>query len=228
MPATDHSHLIQGPLESGPDVTRECLRCHQDAARDVMATSHWTWMEHKVTGRDGEPARIGKANLINNYCIGIQSNWPACTVCHAGYGWEDAGFDFTDETRVDCLVCHEQTGTYFKAPGQAGRPEPDTDLLAAAGSVGRPTRANCGACHFRGGGGDAVKHGDLDGTFFFPSENTDVHMGRYDFECVDCLLLPVREHRRPHGPLRLRVRRLPPRRTPPDVGTRPVDRARIR
>mgnify|MGYP000666355391 CR=1 FL=1 len=32
---------------------------------------------------------------INNFCIGIQGNWPSCTACHAGYGWEDESFDFT-------------------------------------------------------------------------------------------------------------------------------------
>jgi octaheme c-type cytochrome (tetrathionate reductase family) len=60
------------------------------------------------------------------------------------------------------------------------------DLFAAAQSVGRPTRQNCGSCHFYGGGGDAVKHGDLDGTLAFPTEELDVHMGRYNFQCVDC------------------------------------------
>ena len=37
-----------------------------------------------------------------------------------------------------------------------------------------------------GGGGNAVKHGDLDSSLFYPSEDVDVHMGRYDFQCVDC------------------------------------------
>ena len=55
-----------------------------------------------------------------------------------------------------------------------------------AKSVAKPTRSNCGGCHFNGGGGNAVKHGDLDGSLFFPTENIDVHMGRHDFECVDC------------------------------------------
>ena len=47
-------------------------------------------------------------------------------------------------------------------------------------------RENCGGCHFNGGGGNGVKHGDLDETLYFPSENIDVHMGRYDFQCIDC------------------------------------------
>jgi octaheme c-type cytochrome (tetrathionate reductase family) len=58
--------------------------------------------------------------------------------------------------------------------------------MVAAQSVGRPTRLNCGSCHFNGGGGNAVKHGDLDESLYFPSESVDVHMGRYNFECVDC------------------------------------------
>jgi octaheme c-type cytochrome (tetrathionate reductase family) len=136
-----------------------------------------------VAGRD-EPISTGKKNTINNFCIGIQSNWPGCTSCHAGYGWEDANFDFDNEENVDCLVCHDQSGTYVKS--SAGQPAEGVDLLAVAQTVGTPTRENCGGCHFRGGGGDAVKHGDLDSTLYFPPESVDVHMGRYDFLCVDC------------------------------------------
>ena len=43
-----------------------------------------------------------------------------------------------------------------------------------------------GAAHFRGGGGNAVKHGDLDESLYYPSERIDVHMGRFDFQCIDC------------------------------------------
>jgi octaheme c-type cytochrome (tetrathionate reductase family) len=60
------------------------------------------------------------------------------------------------------------------------------DLLAAAKSVRSPTREECGKCHFDGGGGNNVKHGDLDESLYFPSENLDVHMGRYDMVCTDC------------------------------------------
>ena len=58
--------------------------------------------------------------------------------------------------------------------------------MTAAKSVAVPTRDNCGGCHFRGGGGNAVKHGDLDESLYYPTEGTDVHMGRYNFQCVDC------------------------------------------
>jgi octaheme c-type cytochrome (tetrathionate reductase family) len=182
---TDHSSLIQGTLETGSDVTRLCLSCHEDAASQVMQTTHWTWQAPpvEVEGRD-QLVSTGKANVLNNFCIGIQSNWTGCTKCHAGYGWSDASFDFSNQDNVDCLVCHDQSGTYQKAA--SGNPAESVDLLVAARSVGTPTRENCGGCHFNGGGGNAVKHGDLDESLYFPPEDLDVHMGRLDFQCVDC------------------------------------------
>jgi octaheme c-type cytochrome (tetrathionate reductase family) len=183
----DHAPFFQAAFEDGPAVTRACLTCHEQAARDFMRTSHWTWHGDavEVPGHAGVH-EIGKKNLLNNFCGGIQANWPRCTSCHAGYGWEDDTFDFGDPTRVDCLVCHDTTGMYRKAATEAGRPAGGVDLLAAARAVGVPTRENCGVCHFQGGGGDAVKHGDMDGSMYFPPEAVDVHMGRYDFQCTDC------------------------------------------
>lgn len=185
----DHGPFYNEPCDDASAVTKSCLKCHPNAAKDVMATSHWTWKgEHvHVPGHD-EDIQIGKANLINNFCIGVQPNIESCSSCHTGYGWTDANFDFGDESLVDCLVCHDQSGTYAKTKG--GFPAQGVDLLQVAKSVGRPTRANCGACHFDGGGGDAVKHGDLDRTLIFPTERIDVHMGRYDFACVDCHRTP--------------------------------------
>lgn len=134
--------------------------------------------------------------------MNIQSNEARCTSCHAGYGWKDtATFDFSDPHKIDCLVCHEQTGTYKKFPAGAGYPaDKETffpgdgetyyppDWKAVAQSVGRPTRANCGTCHFYGGGGDGVKHGDLDSSMFKPAKALDVHMGvdGQNFDCVRC------------------------------------------
>ncbi len=182
---TSHAALLQGPFPDGPSVTRACLECHPDAAGQVMHTAHWKWEGDPVLipGHD-EPRAIGKKNLINNFCISVQSNWAGCTACHAGYGWKDAGFDFTRSENVDCLVCHDRSGAYAK--GRAGLPAPGVDLLAAARSVGRPTRENCGSCHFRGGGGDAVKHGDLDASLTYPRERVDVHMGKHGMICTDC------------------------------------------
>jgi octaheme c-type cytochrome (tetrathionate reductase family) len=182
---TDHAGLITDPLTSGSDVTRACLACHEGAGQEVIQTVHWTWESEPLLlpGRM-ELVTVGKKSQINNFCIGIQGNWAGCTSCHAGYGWEDANFDFANEENVDCLVCHADANLYAK--GEAGQPVEGVDLLAAAQSVGRPTRQNCGSCHFNGGGGNAVKHGDLDESLYYPNESIDVHMGRLDFQCVDC------------------------------------------
>ena len=184
---TDHSTFFHEPFADGPAVTRACLECHPQASSEVMQTAHWNWLGEEVmmSGHD-EPVRIGKRNIINNFCIGIQSNWPACTMCHIGYGWEDESFDFSDASRVDCLVCHDNSGTYLKKFRGAGLPDEEVDLLTVARSVGMPLRQNCGSCHFQGGGGNAIKHGDMDETLLFPSARIDVHMGKHDMQCVDC------------------------------------------
>jgi len=198
----DHSLFPQlaGPFEKPQEVTVACLECHADAATDVMATVHWTWeYTDPVTGQE-----LGKNNVVNNYCIAMPSNEPRCTSCHIGYGYKDKDFDFTVEASVDCLVCHAQGGVYKKFPAGSGMPwlgeEPKEfppgsgkmwekiDLVASAQSVAAPTRANCGACHFTGGGGDAVKHGDLDSTMGTPAPELDVHMSpdTQNFTCATC------------------------------------------
>jgi octaheme c-type cytochrome (tetrathionate reductase family) len=65
-------------------------------------------------------------------------------------------------------------------------PADGVDLVAAAQSVGPSTRRNCGVCHFDGGGGTGVKHGDLDESLYEPSRELDVHMGGMDFTCIEC------------------------------------------
>ena len=182
---TNHTALLTGPYEDGPAVTRACLECHEEVGHDVLSTPHWLWEGDpvKVAGH-AEPVRIGKRNVINNFCISIQSNWTGCTSCHAGYGWTDDSFDFTNEENIDCLVCHDQSGQYSKQDG--GYPAEGVDLVLSAQSVASPTRDNCGWCHFQGGGGDAVKHGDLDGSLANPRRRVDVHMGSHGLACLDC------------------------------------------
>jgi octaheme c-type cytochrome (tetrathionate reductase family) len=131
---------------------------------------------------------LGKKNTVNNFCIALPSNWPRCTSCHAGYGWKDAAFDFAKPQNVDCLVCHDTTGTYKKTPTGAGLPDEKVDLEKVAQSVGKTGRATCGACHFFGGGGDHIKHGDLDSSLRSPVREMDVHMGTdsLNMTCSSC------------------------------------------
>lgn len=184
--AQEHIGFVTGPLNSGPEVTRQCLECHKDAAKQVMHTSHWTWsVEQEVKGKT---VQLGKKNALNNFCGSITANEPRCTSCHIGYGWADDSFDFSDSSLVDCLVCHDTTGSYLKEATGAGLPAKKVDLLYVAQHVGMPVRDNCGACHFFGGGGDAVKHGDLDSSMSYPEKKVDVHMNvdGNNFQCQDC------------------------------------------
>ncbi len=198
----DHTkfEILQQEFATGPDVTAACLTCHTEAAAQVMETPHWTW--EYTDPQTGEA--LGKNNVINNFCQSIESNEPRCTSCHAGYGYADNTFDFTIEENVDCLVCHDTTGKYKKIPIGAGHPvygneaveypsgsgnmwEP-VDLSLVAQNVGATSRATCGACHFEGGGGDGVKHGDLDSSLMFPGHELDVHMDvdGLNFTCSTC------------------------------------------
>ena len=194
----DHSQYeeLKQEFNSPEEVVEACLSCHTEAAKQVRETIHWTWVCPKAKDQT-----IGKVTVINNFCMALPSNEPRCTSCHAGFGWRDTTFDFTDDTKVDCFVCHDQTGTYKKFPTGAGYPAKDTMVFKGNGktyyppdwnyiaqNVGSPTKENCGTCHYFGGGGNKVKHGDLDVVMNNCDESIDVHMakGGLDFECVEC------------------------------------------
>jgi octaheme c-type cytochrome (tetrathionate reductase family) len=196
----DHSKFEELDIDfkSGPQVTKACLQCHTEAAKQIHKTKHWTWeYTNPDTGQ-----KLGKKHVINNFCTSVKSNNTFCSACHIGYGWADDSFDFTAEANVDCLVCHDTTGTYKKLPGLSGHPNyetiewpphsgkfrPPTDLKQVAQEVGPTSRKTCGTCHFYGGGGDAVKHGDLDSSLTNPGRYLDVHMDSkgLNFTCSTC------------------------------------------
>ncbi len=200
---------LAGPFKTPEAVTRACIGCHTQAARQVKTTIHWTWSKRDpATGR-----MVGKKNVFNTFCANITSNEQFCTMCHVGYGDTDPNkfvpFEARADDHVDCLVCHEQTGDYHKIPFLGGNPAPrhmmvrpgcaefygtdkayvdPPDLAKFAQSVTAPSRQNCGGCHFYGGGGDGVKHGDLDTSLIAPSHALDVHMDvkGLNFTCETC------------------------------------------
>ncbi len=190
----DHKQLVR--LEGEVDavaVTKNCLSCHEKEGLAILESAHWRWRgPSPYTLGHEKRIDLGKYhNTINNFCINLNGNWPRCTSCHIGYGWKDANFDFTDVTKIDCLVCHDTTKTYKKAPPGAGFPAKEVDLLKVAQNVGRPSRATCGMnCHFVGGGGESVKHGELGPSLLMGTEQNDVHMGispgGLNFKCQDC------------------------------------------
>lgn len=192
--AVDHSRfdILQGPFDNGRQVTEACLSCHNETAEHFQQSIHWTWeYVHPETGQ-----QLGKKFLINNFCTNSRGNEGMCAQCHAGYGWKDDNFDFSDSSNIDCVVCHEQTGGYYKEPNSEGHPGcaimfedlAPIDWPQVATSVGMPGRANCGSCHFYGGGGDGVKHGDLDSSLIEAPTHLDVHMSPEGggFDCQTC------------------------------------------
>ena len=190
---TDHSKhkALQKDFKSGKEITDACLSCHSEADTQFRSTIHWTWLA------DPESQKFGKSgHSLNNYCISTNAGADkGCYSCHPGWGT-------SKEAGLNCLNCHsskiinwDEAFTDiqgFLEEGDAESKEIAAEIQAevrdSAQAIGRPTRQNCGECHFKGGGGDGVKHGDLDTSLTKPNRTLDVHMGvdGQDFDCVRC------------------------------------------
>ena len=191
---TDHSQLpaLKKDFRSGPEVTQACISCHTEAAEQFHRTIHWTW---KAYTTDSGIVHGKAGDSVNNFCISAdRMQDKGCLNCHPGWG--------TKTEAVNCLNCHGQKPINWeeafedlsafadsKDPGeQEIAKEIRANIQAAVQAVARPQRQNCGACHFKGGGGDGVKHGDLDTSLTKPNKALDVHMdaeGR-NFQCTRC------------------------------------------
>ena len=192
---TDHTKhkALQQDFKSGMEVTQACLSCHSEAQAQFHKTVHWTWLADP----SDKSRQYGKAgNSLNNFCISTnKTEDKGCLSCHPGWGT-------SMESGVNCLVCHSKKEMNFDeavddikgflADGDEDSleiaKEIQAELQEAAQSIGRPGRKNCGSCHFYGGGGDGVKHGDLDTSLAKPNKDLDVHMGLdgKNFDCVRC------------------------------------------
>ncbi len=199
--AVDHAQFVKGPFNSGEEVTKACLQCHEKQAEDLMQTPHYKWkgVPRTVKGLEDSKEEYGKANLLNNFCTDVEGgSRPFCVKCHAGYGWTENDKLPKEKSKTDCLVCHAKEGNYRKGLGgdvdKKDLAKGRVNLEKAAQSVSSPNRDNCGACHFFGGGGDAVKHGDLDSSLSKPTKDMDVHMGKpMDMNCQACHI--AKDHR---------------------------------
>lgn len=186
---TDHTRhpVLKKAFKSGPEVTQACLSCHTEAAAQFHKTIHWTWLA------DGEKGKAGYS--LNNFCISANRQTDkGCMSCHPGWGNEKEG--------INCLACHGQESINWDESFEDfnafdGSQDPEEQEMAAeiqgsiqeaVQNVGLPTRQNCGSCHFYGGGGDGVKHGDLDSSLAKPNKALDVHMGAdgQNFQCTRC------------------------------------------
>ncbi len=187
--SVDHSlhKELQRDFDNPHELTATCISCHTGRGEEVLANAHWNWeREAYIKGRG--VTYLGKRNLINNFCTGILSNEATCNRCHIGYGWADNSFDHSNPYNIDCLICHDNSGLYDKARGGAGYPAPWVDLGEVARQAGPPGKDNCGYCHFYGGGGNNVKHGDLEVALLTASREVDIHMSveGAGLSCIDC------------------------------------------
>lgn len=187
----DHSELLKfasGTAVPTPqEITTKCLDCHRGVGDDILKSAHWNWKgvtpgieghEHDIT--------VGLFNVIDNYTIAMCPSLVETQVFHIGYSPDCDNFDFQNPLNIDCFVCHDTTGTYRKVESMAGYPDRDVDLKTVSNKVGRPSRSNCGSCHFYSGGGANVKHGDLEPGMAEQGNKLDFHMGVADMRCQDC------------------------------------------
>ena len=66
----DHGELVQLPPDPEPtQVTAECLRCHEAAGRDMLASAHWLWKgPSPFTLKHRKAVHHGKATTaVNNF-----------------------------------------------------------------------------------------------------------------------------------------------------------------
>ncbi len=186
----DHSafEILNQPFENGNDITAACLSCHTQADAQFRETIHWTWLS--PYDESGETGKAGYS--VNNFCISANKMEDKdCSSCHTGWNGKHES--------INCLLCHSKKDIkwrdefkdyqYFKETGEteiAG--EIQQTIREGVTSIGLPGRRHCGKCHFYGGGGEAVKHGDLDASLISPKKTLDVHMGSdgQAFECTRC------------------------------------------
>ena len=202
----DHSKfaVLQKEFASPQEMTEACLSCHNKRGEEFMKTHHWTWTSPD-TLKNGKVEHLGKKNVLNNFCVGISSNEKLCSTCHAGYGWGDKSFNFKEQNNIDCVICHDNTGEYKKAKGKAGIANPSVDLNKVAQNVGPTTKENCLKCHGKGGGGNNVKHGDLEMALADEevcTKDVDVHLSKdgANLTCSQCHT-SVEHHIKGEGPL---------------------------
>ena len=191
----DHAKhkILQQDFKSGDEITAACISCHSEGEKQFYQTIHWTWLADP-SDKENQHGKAGYS--FNNFCISTNRTADAgCLSCHPGWGT-------SKQTSVNCLVCHSRKSMNFDeavADIKAFLQEEDAEskemaraiqdeLRAAAQQIIRPERKNCGSCHFYGGGGDGVKHGDLDTSLAKPIKTLDVHMGvdGQNFDCTRC------------------------------------------
>ena len=138
-----HIQLDYTTFANGPAVSGACVKCHDDEARKLLTTNHFTWMGSSTSVGHTTASSIGKRNVINNFCVATASNEARCMQCHPSYSSAPTKDSMTgavagntgpmylwstsasvDLGRIDCLVCHTNMAVskYVKSPANFGQP----------------------------------------------------------------------------------------------------------
>ncbi len=141
--STEHRQ-IAGPFDSAQALTQQCLQCHERQGQDILKSSHWTWKRQRTTSEG--TVTYSKKNGLSTFAVAAGANPTRCLTCHISTNLLTERFDPTAAVNIDCLVCHDTTGTYNR---KLGMPSPNLDLLYIAKNVGTPVAANCRTCHDR-------------------------------------------------------------------------------
>lgn len=199
----DYSKLkeLQKKFVFGLEVIKVCLGCYIEVVKQVQYIKYWIW--EYIDIRIGQ--KLGKKNIINNYCMMIIFNEKDCMVCYVGYGWKDVSFDFKVEENVDCLICYDSIVMYCKLLGDVGYLVYEcweflygfgkfvevVDLQKVVQSVVMFGCGNCGLCYFYGVGGDGIKYGDFDSQLKNLGKYFDVYMDvkGLNFICLICYVI---------------------------------------
>jgi len=81
----------------------------------------------------------GKKDLITTSARPCLRTKPAAPSATSASGWKDKNFDFGNPKNIDCLACHDQTGTYKKGATTAGATGANRQPVAR----GTERRAEC-------------------------------------------------------------------------------------
>ncbi len=176
---------IQGPFTSSADVTAACLECHHQQAVEVLQSTHWTWVRQRSV--NGKNTLYGKKDSLTGFAIDVSSNPSRCMGCHVSNTRPNVDLKKPSPEMVDCLVCHDTTGTYRQPSTATPDNQSQNNLELVTRNVGRPTPSNCLTCHFADCGLTATdqtrqnSQGNL-------LASQDVHMERTttSFTCQHC------------------------------------------
>ncbi|MCX7990554.1 MAG: hypothetical protein N2999_00755 [Proteobacteria bacterium] len=183
--------------------TKTCLECHEKEAKDVFHSTHYQWKTDTSDVVGGSGKKLGKINVINDFCTGPWINWifdiknkggkivtNGCSKCHAGLGLMPSETMSQEQLEnIDCLICHAP-GYNRKVVNDNGKlrwaPADEKDvLLVRAQNVQKPKKGMCLRCHAGAGGGFNFKRGDIEAGMVKADKDLDVHLAG-GLNCVDC------------------------------------------